>query len=95
MLQTQAQTRPIDGYISINDERNLPDENRVADPDDILAMCLVEQGKLVPGSWEAMPTYRLYSPRLGGLMCLNEELHQFLLEGLQVARQMELEEGPD
>lgn len=79
----------MDGYIHINDERNPPDENRVADPDDILAMVLTQQGQLVSGSWEAMPTYRLYSPALGGLMALNPELHGFLMEGLRVAKQIE------
>lgn len=85
----------MDGYIHINDERNLPDENRVADADDILAMALVQEGKLVPGSWEAMPTYRLFSPGFGGLITLNEELHGFLLEGLKVAKQIEDGEAQD
>ncbi|KAI9513407.1 hypothetical protein F5148DRAFT_1296873 [Russula earlei] len=47
------------GWMHIHDERNIPPLNRIGDPDDILASVRVEDGKILPETYQAMPSYRL------------------------------------
>ncbi|EGO01065.1 hypothetical protein SERLA73DRAFT_50596, partial [Serpula lacrymans var. lacrymans S7.3] len=47
------------GWMHIHDERNVPALGRVGDPDDILASLLVEDSKIQPEMYQAMPSYRL------------------------------------
>ncbi|KAH7904705.1 hypothetical protein BJ138DRAFT_1166100 [Hygrophoropsis aurantiaca] len=46
------------GWMHIHDCRNVPALGRIGDPDDILASVLVEEGKLLPETYQAMPSYR-------------------------------------
>ncbi|KAH9478524.1 hypothetical protein JR316_0008979 [Psilocybe cubensis] len=70
------------GWMHIGDQRNIPALGRVGDPDDILASVLVQDGKIVPGTYQAMPSYRIctvdgvlqLTPGLAG--CLKEALAQ-------------------
>ncbi|KAH9968146.1 hypothetical protein BC827DRAFT_1170565 [Russula dissimulans] len=47
------------GWMHIHDERNIPPLNRIGDPDDILASVRVEDGKIIPETYQAMPSYRV------------------------------------
>jgi len=47
------------GWMHIHDERNVPPLNRIGDPDDILASVRVEDGKIIPETYQAMPSYRV------------------------------------
>ncbi|KAF8639143.1 hypothetical protein AX17_001633 [Amanita inopinata Kibby_2008] len=47
------------GWMHIHDERNVPPLGRIGDPDDIIASVLVENGKILPETYQAMPAYRL------------------------------------
>lgn len=49
------------GWMHIADERALPVVNRTPDPDDIVGLCLVRDGQIVKGSYQAMPTHRLFT----------------------------------
>ncbi|KAI8593571.1 hypothetical protein BDZ88DRAFT_447931 [Geranomyces variabilis] len=69
------------GYLNINDERTYAPFGRVSDPEDILGSCRLDDGKLVPGSYERMPTHRLFS--FNGLFRLSEHLQEKLLERLR------------
>ncbi|KAF5392742.1 hypothetical protein D9757_000811 [Collybiopsis confluens] len=52
-------TQLQEGWMHIHDERNVPALGRIGDPDDILASVLVQDGKIVPDSYQPMPAYRL------------------------------------
>ncbi|KAJ3023406.1 hypothetical protein HKX48_003323 [Thoreauomyces humboldtii] len=69
------------GYLNINDERTFAPFGRVSDPEDILGTCLLEEGEIVEGSYERMPTHRIVSG--GGLFQLSEFIHEKLLERLR------------
>ncbi|KAJ3183495.1 hypothetical protein HDU87_006814 [Geranomyces variabilis] len=69
------------GYLNINDERTYAPFGRVSDPEDILGSCRLDDGKLVAGSYERMPTHRLFS--FNGLFRLSEHLQDKLLERLR------------
>ncbi|KAI9445614.1 hypothetical protein F5148DRAFT_1254843 [Russula earlei] len=56
----------------IHDERNIPPLNRIGDPDNILASVCVEDGKILPETYQAMPSYRLCTVR--GVTQLTEGL---------------------
>ncbi|KAK2460788.1 hypothetical protein APHAL10511_007258 [Amanita phalloides] len=58
-IQTNRAIQLQNGWMHIQDERNLPAFGRVGDPDDILASVLVENGKILPDTYQAMPAYRL------------------------------------
>ncbi|KAF7292943.1 hypothetical protein MIND_01193500 [Mycena indigotica] len=47
------------GWMHIHDDRNIPALGRIGDPDDIIASVLVEDGKIQPETYQAMPAYRL------------------------------------
>ncbi|KAJ7057020.1 hypothetical protein C8F01DRAFT_1153096 [Mycena amicta] len=47
------------GWMHIYDDRNIPALGRIGDPDDIIASVLVEDGKMQPDTYQAMPAYRL------------------------------------
>ncbi|KZS96808.1 hypothetical protein SISNIDRAFT_286426 [Sistotremastrum niveocremeum HHB9708] len=48
-----------EGWLHINDERNVPALGRINDPEDIVASVMVEDGKILPDTYQVMPTYRL------------------------------------
>ncbi|KAH7882954.1 hypothetical protein F5I97DRAFT_2066612 [Phlebopus sp. FC_14] len=41
------------------DNRNVPALGRIGDPDDIIASVLVEDSKILPDTYQAMPSYRI------------------------------------
>ncbi|KIK82187.1 hypothetical protein PAXRUDRAFT_832360 [Paxillus rubicundulus Ve08.2h10] len=43
------------------DNRNIPALGRIGDPHDIIASVLVEDSKILPDTYQAMPSYRLCS----------------------------------
>jgi hypothetical protein len=73
----QALAKHFDsGYFNINDQRTPLNWGRTADPEDILGTVLVRNGQMVPNTFEAMPTHRLYT--INGFF----QLEPFLLEKL-------------
>ncbi|KIK01018.1 hypothetical protein K443DRAFT_99429 [Laccaria amethystina LaAM-08-1] len=44
---------------SLVDQRNIPALGRVGDPDDIIATVLVENSKILPETYQPMPSYRI------------------------------------
>ncbi|KAI8903123.1 hypothetical protein EDD86DRAFT_175729, partial [Gorgonomyces haynaldii] len=66
------------GHLNINDQRMPPLWGRVNDPEDILGTSLIKDGKLVPKSFEPMPTHRILSTN--GLFQLTPFLHEKLLK---------------
>lgn len=79
-FQSYALNQKI-GYLNINDERVFTHWGRVSDPEDILGTVLVNDGKMVKGTFEPMPTHRLMTRN--GLFQLNEDLHALLLKDLE------------
>jgi len=47
------------GWMHIHDQRNIPALGRVGDPDDIIATVLVENSKILPETYQPMPSYRI------------------------------------
>ncbi|KAI6038623.1 hypothetical protein EDC04DRAFT_1927254 [Pisolithus marmoratus] len=47
------------GWMHIHDSRNTPPLGRIGDPDDIIGSVLVEDSKILPDTYQAMPSYRL------------------------------------
>jgi hypothetical protein len=68
------------GWMHIEDERALIPLGRTPDPDDIIGYCLVRDGKIIPGSYQAMPTHRLFS-HLGEFR-LPDPIYRFVLSKL-------------
>ncbi|KAG8960402.1 hypothetical protein FRC03_006561 [Tulasnella sp. 419] len=64
------------------DLRNVPSLGRIGDPDDIIASVMVENGKIIPSTYQPMPSYRL---------CTGDGLTK-LTEGLSKKLQKDLEE---
>ncbi|KAI0289958.1 hypothetical protein BC826DRAFT_1029189 [Russula brevipes] len=58
-IQTAGAMQLGEGWMHIHDERNIPALNRIGDPDDILASVRVQDGKILAGTYQAMPSYRL------------------------------------
>ncbi|KAG6380161.1 hypothetical protein JVT61DRAFT_8250 [Boletus reticuloceps] len=46
------------GWMHIHDYRNVPALGRIGDPDDIIASVLVQDSKILPDTYQAMPSYR-------------------------------------
>lgn len=47
------------GWMHVHDSRNLPALGRIGDPDDIIASVLVRDSKILPDTYQPMPSYRL------------------------------------
>ncbi|KAJ8596052.1 hypothetical protein M405DRAFT_929086 [Rhizopogon salebrosus TDB-379] len=47
------------GWMHIHDSRNVPALGRIGDPDDIIASVLVQDGKILPETYQPMPSYRV------------------------------------
>jgi len=75
-------TQLQNGWMHIHDNRNVPALGRIGDPDDILASVLVEDGKILPDTYQAMPSYRFCTA--DGLIQLTDglakKLHAVLKE---------------
>jgi hypothetical protein len=76
-IQKALATHFESGYLNINDQRTLVNWGRTADPEDILGTVLVKDGKMVPKTFEAMPTHRLYT--INGFFKLEPFLSEKLL----------------
>ncbi|PPQ89226.1 hypothetical protein CVT25_001305 [Psilocybe cyanescens] len=68
------------GWMHIGDQRNIPALGRVGDPDDILATVLVQDGQIVPGTYQPMPSYRICT--VDGVLQLTPGLASHLKEAL-------------
>ncbi|KAI9184408.1 hypothetical protein H9P43_003461 [Blastocladiella emersonii ATCC 22665] len=69
------------GFMHVADARNPPPWGRIPDPDDIVGSVRLDDGKIVPGSFEPMPAHRLVSG--AGIMQLSPALHAALLARLR------------
>ncbi|KZV75644.1 hypothetical protein PENSPDRAFT_646940 [Peniophora sp. CONT] len=58
-IQVHGALQLREGWMHINDQRNVPALGRIGDPDDILGSVRVEDGKIMAETYEAMPAYRL------------------------------------
>lgn len=65
-VQTQS------GWMHVFDQRNPPPLGRIPDADDILASVRVEEGQIIPETYEPMPSYRLVTS--DGVCQLTESL---------------------
>jgi hypothetical protein len=68
------------GYLNIQDLRAPEHWGRVADPEDILGSVLVQNQKMVPNTFEPMPTHRLFTRQ--GIFKLDPYLLENLLKEL-------------
>ncbi|PVF96935.1 hypothetical protein CPB86DRAFT_735811 [Serendipita vermifera] len=74
------------GWLHIQDERNVPPLGRIGDPDDIIASVMVENGKILPETYQRMPSYRLFTADGP------PQLSRGLAQRLQAALQAQLRE---
>ncbi|KAH9829256.1 uncharacterized protein C8Q71DRAFT_444591 [Rhodofomes roseus] len=74
-IQTQV------GWMHVHDQRNVPALGRIGDVDDILASVRVEDGEILPSTYQPMPSYRLCTG--DGLTQLTEGLAARLKEILE------------
>ena len=70
-------TNWVDGWMHVADGRSMSVFGRCPEPDDILAMVLVRDGKLVDGAIQAMPTHRLLT--INGIFQLPGEFERILM----------------
>ncbi|CAO3643514.1 unnamed protein product [Cunninghamella echinulata] len=67
-----------EGWLHVGDERNPAPWGRIPKPEDIIGSVLLQDGKIQPGTYQAMPAYRLVTNK--GLMQLSEPLEQCLVK---------------
>lgn len=82
LLRSRARLQG-DGWLHLVDERAPIAFGRAPDSDDIIGMCRVQDGCVLPETYEAMPSYRLIS-RLG-IFSLPKPLFQILVQRLRDA----------
>ncbi|KAF9255249.1 hypothetical protein L218DRAFT_967481, partial [Marasmius fiardii PR-910] len=58
-VQRNGAIQQQSGWMHIHDNRNVPALGRIGDVDDIIATVLVEEGKMLPETYQIMPAYRL------------------------------------
>ncbi|GLB39867.1 hypothetical protein LshimejAT787_0703770 [Lyophyllum shimeji] len=58
-IQINGATQLQEGWMHIHDDRNIPPLGRIGDPDDIIASVRVQDGKIMPETYQAMPAYRI------------------------------------
>jgi len=75
------------GWLHINDARNIPPIGRIGDPDDIIGSVLVENGQVIPSTYQRMPSYRICTS--DGPTQLSEGLLQELLDDLNSIHESE------
>ncbi|KLT43291.1 hypothetical protein CC85DRAFT_284636 [Cutaneotrichosporon oleaginosum] len=88
-LEYEAARRGSDGYITIKDERAVPDHDRTGPPEDIIGSVFVKDGKIVPSTYEPLPTYRLVTPT--GVCRLPHGLDSHLMNMLNAIAEQEAE----
>lgn len=57
-IQINGALQLREGWMHIHDARNIPALGRIGDPDDILASVLVQDSKIIPETYQPMPSYR-------------------------------------
>ncbi|KDQ56907.1 hypothetical protein JAAARDRAFT_158152 [Jaapia argillacea MUCL 33604] len=58
-IQINGAKQTQEGWMHIHDARNVPALGRIGDPDDILGSVRVEDGIILPETYQPMPSYRL------------------------------------
>ncbi|KAJ1652436.1 hypothetical protein IWQ61_007224 [Dispira simplex] len=66
------------GWLHIADERHPPPYGRIPRPEDIIGSVQVEDGHIVPHSYQPMPSHRMVSPK--GLFRLSPDLHAYMIQ---------------
>ncbi|KAJ1980698.1 hypothetical protein H4R35_001020 [Dimargaris xerosporica] len=79
ILCATAKSLP-DGWTHIADERHPPPYGRIPSPEDIIGSVKVENGQIVPESYQPMPSHRPVSAH--GLFRLSDGFHQHLVAKL-------------
>ncbi|KIM46791.1 hypothetical protein M413DRAFT_64043 [Hebeloma cylindrosporum] len=73
--------QPCSLIFRVLDQRNVPALGRIGDPDDIIASVLIEDSKIKPETYQAMPSYRVCTT--DGILQLTpglaKELHRALI----------------
>ncbi|KAI8062754.1 hypothetical protein BC940DRAFT_278506 [Gongronella butleri] len=67
-----------EGWLHIGDERHPAPWGRIPRPEDIIGSVLLEDGKIQPGTYQAMPAYRLVTNK--GLIHLSKPLQDCLVD---------------
>ncbi|KAL0255928.1 hypothetical protein I308_100739 [Cryptococcus tetragattii IND107] len=80
-VQFEAETRPVDGWIHITDERAIPPAGRIGETEDLIGSVYVQGGKIVADTYSPLPTYRLVTTN--GVMQLPEGLDKHVIEVLE------------
>ncbi|BEJ14922.1 hypothetical protein CspHIS471_0406890 [Cutaneotrichosporon sp. HIS471] len=88
-LEYEAARRGCDGYITIKDERAVPDHDRTGAPEDIIGSVFVHDGKIVSSTYEPLPTYRLVTT--DGVCRLPDGLDAHLMSMLDAIAAQEAE----
>ncbi|KAG9006505.1 hypothetical protein FRB94_014339 [Tulasnella sp. JGI-2019a] len=70
-----------EGWLHINDHRNVPPMGRIGDPDDIIGTVMVQGGEIIASTYQAMPSYRVCTA--DGPTRLPEGLARKLQESLE------------
>ncbi|KAK4687788.1 hypothetical protein P7C73_g2327, partial [Tremellales sp. Uapishka_1] len=79
-IEYEAATRPVDGYITITDERAVPPAGRIGETEDLIGSVFVEAGKIVASTYSPLPTYRPVTAQ--GVLLLPRGLDKHLVEML-------------
>ncbi|KAG6826402.1 hypothetical protein H0H92_015967 [Tricholoma furcatifolium] len=75
-IHTNGALQLQEGWMHIHDDRNIPPLGRIGDPDDIIASVLVQDSKILPETYQPMPSYRLCTS--DGLLTLTPGLARHL-----------------
>lgn len=86
LIENEAAQRG-EGWLHINDQRNIAALNRVGDPDDIIGTVMVRDGKILASTYQPMPSYRVCTS--DGLTRLSDGLNSRLLEDMLKERARE------
>ncbi|KAJ6613578.1 hypothetical protein B0H10DRAFT_2047783 [Mycena sp. CBHHK59/15] len=90
-IQINGAAQVGNGWMHVHDDRNIPALGRIGDPDDIIASVLVQDGKILPETYQAMPAYRMCTS--DGLTQLTPGLAQKLLVVLEERARSERSES--
>ncbi|OSD01041.1 hypothetical protein PYCCODRAFT_1436823 [Trametes coccinea BRFM310] len=90
-VQKNGAIQTREGWMHIHDNRNVPALGRIGDPDDIIASVRVENGEILPETYQPMPSYRVCTG--DGVLQLTEGLAQRLVEVLQARVREERQRG--
>ncbi|KAI9205815.1 uncharacterized protein BJ171DRAFT_53351 [Polychytrium aggregatum] len=72
------------GHLNINDQRVFSPWGRVSDPEDIFGTVLLDQGRIVPGSYQRTGSHRVVSRE--GLFQLSDYMYEQLLGEIRLLR---------